>query len=81
MPNTKEQALEKIHQNCARAANGQCVDIPLTIFHEAYGPATPALEEVIAELKRRYGFTSHELNRDRGWLRLIKDTYKKGADQ
>lgn len=69
---TSNEAKQKIAKRCEQATCGQCVDIPLSIFHEAYGPADPSLEDVIQNLKRVHGFEKHELRRDLGWLTLFR---------
>lgn len=78
---TEESALKDIHLKCERAATrarehpnkGVTLEIPLSIFHEAFGPETPenngALIEAVAELKAKYGFDEDTLRRNTGFHR------------
>lgn len=80
----QQAAVKDILHKCSTAKNGQCVDIPLSIFYTAYGPDEPQnlenLTDTVSALKAEYGFESHELDRSIGFLRLIKPTSNKGAE-
>ena len=85
MSDKQRAAIEDIYLKCSTARNGQCVDIPLSIFYTAYGSDEPSnlknLTDRVSALKAEYGFESHELDRNVGLLRLIKPASRKGVER